>query len=136
MEDGQIIELFFQRSERAISETDARYGGYCYAIANNILCNRQDSEECVSDTYMTVWNSIPPEKPRCFSAYLGKITRNISLDCWRKKHAARRGCGQLVFAIEELDRTSGRLVAMQPGIAALRADAEAILGAAMAALGR
>lgn len=105
MDDSQIIDLYFRRSEQAIAETAAQYGALCHTIAYNILGSRQDSEECVSDTYMTVWNRIPPERPRCFSAYLGKITRNISLDCWRKKHAARRGGGQLVFAIEELDRT-------------------------------
>lgn len=105
MDDSQIIDLYFRRSEQAIAETAAQYGALCHAIAYNILSDRQDSEECVSDTYMTVWNRIPPEKPHCFSAYLSRITRNLSIDRWRKNHAARRGGGQLVLAIEELDRT-------------------------------
>lgn len=105
MNDSQIIQLYFRRSERAIAETAAQYGSYCHAIAYNILKSHQDSEECVSDTYLTVWNRIPPEKPQCFSAYLGKITRNLSIDRWRKSHAAKRGRGQLSLAVEEMDHT-------------------------------
>lgn len=110
MDDGQIIELFFQRSEQAIRETDARYGGYCYAIANNILCNKQDSEECVSDTYLKAWNHIPPTRPRRLAAYLGRITRRLAIDRWREGHTEKRGKGQLTVAIDELDRvlTSGQ----------------------------
>ncbi len=105
MNDSQIIELFFRRSERAISETDARYGHYCYSIANNILYNTQDSEECVSDTYLTAWNHIPPTRPRQLSAYLGRITRSLAIDTWRSRHAVKRGKGQMDVAIHELDRT-------------------------------
>lgn len=105
MNDSQIIELFFRRSERAISETDARYGAYCYSIANNILYNRQDSEECVSDTYLQAWNHIPPTRPRRLSAYLGRITRSLAIDVWRERHTVKRGRGQMDLAIQELDRT-------------------------------
>ncbi len=91
MEDQGIIDLFFERSEQAITETDKKYGGYCYAIAYNILSSREDSEESVSDTYLTAWNTIPPRKPNILSAFLGKITRHISIDRWRKQSAQKRG---------------------------------------------
>ena len=105
MNDSQIIDLYFRRSEQAIAETDARYGNYCYSIANNILYNSQDSEECVSDTYLQAWNRIPPTRPRILSVYLGRITRSLAIDAWRGKHAVKRGKGQLDVAIHELDRT-------------------------------
>ena len=102
MEDQEIIALFFRRSEQAIAETDRKYGGYCYSIAYNILSSREDSEESVSDTYLAAWNSIPPRKPNVFSAFLGKITRHISIDRWRRQSAQKRGGGQIVLALEEL----------------------------------
>lgn len=105
MTDNQIIDLYFRRSEQAISETAAQYGAYCHTIAYNIWGNQQDTEECVNDTYLTTWNQLPPQRPRCLSAYLGKITRNLSIDCWRKNHAVKRGGSQLALAIEEMDQT-------------------------------
>ena len=102
MEDQGIIDLFFERSEQAITETDKKYGGYCYAIAYNILSSREDSEESVSDTYLTAWNTIPPRKPNIFSAFLGKITRHISIDRWRKQSAQKRGGKEMIFALDEL----------------------------------
>lgn len=90
MEDPGILELFFARSEQAIVETDRKYGGYCYSIAYNILSSKEDSEECVSDTYLAAWNLIPPRKPNFLNAFLGKITRHISIDRWRKKNAQKR----------------------------------------------
>ena len=92
MEDQGIVELFFDRSEQAIVETDKKYGGYCYAIAYNILASREDSEESVSDTYFSAWNTIPPRKPTLLQAFLGKITRHISIDRWRKHSAQKREC--------------------------------------------
>ena len=80
MEDTKIIELFWERSENAISEADAKYGKYCYAIAYNILYSEPDSEECVNDTYLRAWNNIPPTRPSKFSAYLGRITRNLAIN--------------------------------------------------------
>lgn len=80
MEDSKIIELFWERSEEAILETDKKYGKYCYVIAYNILYSEPDSEECVNDTYLRVWETIPPQKPNAFSAYLAKITRNLALN--------------------------------------------------------
>ena len=79
MEDNQIINLYFDRSEQAIKETDTKYGGYCYSIAYNILTNQEDAEESVSDTYLSAWNSMPPRRPPALAAFLGKITHNISI---------------------------------------------------------
>lgn len=103
MEDQDIIALFFERSEKAIEETDKKYGGYCYSIAYNILSNREDSEESVNDTYLAAWNTIPPRKPSFLNAFLAKITRYISIDRWRKNSTKRRGGGQIILALEELD---------------------------------
>ena len=102
MEDNGIIELYFSRSEQAIAETDRKYGGFCYSIAYNVLFNREDSEESVSDTYLSAWNAIPPTRPRILSSFLGKITRNLSLDKWRRRTAAKRGGGEVPLALEEL----------------------------------
>ena len=90
MEDQQIISLYQQRNETAISETDAKYAPYCRTIAFHILQVSQDVEECISDTWLHAWNHIPPELPQCLRIWLGRITRNLSLDYWRKNHAKRR----------------------------------------------
>ena len=103
MEDIEIIDLYFDRSEQAIVETDSKYGSYCYSIAYNILSNREDSQECVSHTYMAAWKSIPPRRPRILSAFLGKLTRHISIDHWRKSSAKKRGGGEIILALEELE---------------------------------
>lgn len=109
MEDSAIISLYVSRSENAISETDRKYGAYCFTIANNILSSREDSEESVNDTYLAAWNSIPPQYPNALPAFLGKITRYISLDRWKKGRAAKRGGGELPLALEELgDCVSGK----------------------------
>lgn len=102
MEDPRIVALFFDRSEQAIVETDKKYGGYCYAIAYNILASPEDSEESVSDTYLTAWNTIPPRKPNALSAFLGKITRHISIDRWRRLSAQKRGGKEMILALDEL----------------------------------
>ena len=102
MDDAQIVDLYFARSEMAIKETDNKYGGYCYKIAYSILANREDSEESVSDTYLSAWNIIPPCKPEKLSTFLGKLTRNISIDRWRKSSAKKRGNGEVDIALEEL----------------------------------
>ena len=87
MEDNQIIELYFQRNADAIKETDSKYGSYCFAIADNILHNREDSEECVDDTYMRAWRAMPPERPNILSAFLSKITRNLSINRYLQNKA-------------------------------------------------
>ena len=101
MEDSKIIELFWERSENAISEADAKYGKYCYAIAYNILYSEPDSEECVNDTYLRAWNAIPPERPLHLRAFLGRITRNLALNRYAVLHAKKRGNGT-ELALEEL----------------------------------
>ena len=80
MEDKEIIDLYWARSQRAITETDKKYGSFCHSIAYNILANRQDSEECVNDTYRRTWETIPPEAPSVLATYLGMLTRCIALD--------------------------------------------------------
>lgn len=107
MEDSLIVELYFARDEGAIRETESKYGGYCYAIAYNVLANQQDAEESVSDTYLTAWNSIPPQRPSLLGAFLGKITRHIAIDHWRKNSAFKRTGGELPVALEELDEVAG-----------------------------
>ena len=102
MEDGRIIELYHSRSEQAIGETERKYGKYCYHIAYNILRNAPDSEECVNDTYMRAWQTMPPQKPNKLSVFLGKITRNLALDRYKFLRAEKRGGGQVELALEEL----------------------------------
>ena len=102
MEDKQIIELYNERSEAAISETAEKYGKYCYTIAYHILYNEQDSEECVNDTYLKTWETIPPQYPNKLSAFLGKITRNLALNRYRYYIREKRGYGQVALALEEL----------------------------------
>lgn len=93
MEDSQIIRLFFARDETAITETEKKYGKYCYKIAFNILLNDPDAEECVNDTYLKAWNAIPPQRPDRFGAWLGRVVRNIALDLWNKNHRKKRYAG-------------------------------------------
>ena len=103
MEDGKIVELYWQRDERAIEESDKKYGAYCRTVANNILQNDSDAQECVNDTYLCAWNAIPPEKPSVLSTFLGKLTRRISIDRFRRRGAGKRGGGTLAAALDELD---------------------------------
>lgn len=102
MEDNDIIDLFWVRSENAISAVAEKYGAYCHKIAHNILGNQQDAEECVNDTYLQVWKNIPPERPVRLVAYLGRITRNLSLSRVRYYKAQKRGCDQLSIVLSEL----------------------------------
>lgn len=102
MQDTQIIQLYFDRSEDAISRTAEKYEAYCHTIANNILQNSQDSEECVNDTWWKAWDAIPPSRPRHLAAFLGRITRNLSLDCYRRRTAQMRLGGEMAIALEEL----------------------------------
>ncbi len=103
MDDRQIVELFLQRSETAIAKTAEKYGAYCRCIANRILENDQDSEECVNDAFLRAWNAIPPQEPENLAAFLGKITRNLALDRYKYNRREKRGSGQVVLALEELD---------------------------------
>lgn len=109
MDDNAIMELYWARSEKAISETAARYGSYCYSIAYNILSNREDSEESVNDTYLAAWNTMPPRRPSLLGAFLGKLTRYISLDRWKQRSRLKRGGGEVPLCLDELeDCVSGR----------------------------
>ena len=104
MDDNSIIRLFYDRDESAVEETAKKYGSYCYAIANNILSNREDAEESVNDTYMDAWNSIPPHRPASLSLFLGKITRRVSIDRLRRNNAQKRGGGELALVLDELQQ--------------------------------
>lgn len=101
MTDRELIELFFARDERALVHMQRIYGSYCLTVANNILENYQDAEECVNDAYLRVWNSIPPQRPDNFSAFAAKIVRNLSLDRLKRSRAGKRS-GATV-ALEELE---------------------------------
>ena len=102
MEDQAILDLYFARDELAITETDRKYGSYCYSVANRILGSAEDSEETVSDTYYHTWNAIPPQRPTFLRLFLAKITRNLAFARWRKLSAAKRGGGETELVLEEL----------------------------------
>jgi len=103
VEDTQIVELYLSRNEEALTRSSEKYGGLCASIAQRILNSRQDSEECVNDTWLGAWNAIPPAKPFSLSAFLGRITRNLAVDRLRKKTAQKRGAGEYAAALSELD---------------------------------
>lgn len=102
MEDSKIVELYLEKNENAIRETDSKYGAYCFTIADNILHDREDSEECVNDTWLKTWNSIPPHKPTRLRMFLAKITRNLSFNRFNSRTAAKRGGGEIVLVLDEL----------------------------------
>jgi RNA polymerase sigma-70 factor (ECF subfamily) len=102
VDDKSIVELYFGRDQEAITQTDKKYGHYCYRIAYNILTNKEDAEESVSDTYVAAWRAIPPRRPSVLSTFLGKITRHIAIDRWRERNASKRGGGEVPLALEEL----------------------------------
>ena len=103
MKDNEIINLYWKRDEAAITATADTYGNYCYSIAHNILSNNEDAEECVNDTWLKAWKSVPPHRPNRLSTYLGKITRNLSLDRYKLLTAQKRGKGQVKLALSELE---------------------------------
>ncbi len=102
MQDQQIIDLYNQRNEQAIVQTEAKYGTYCMSIAQNILQNLQDSEECVNDTWLRTWNSIPPARPDSLKYYVGMITRHLSLNRFEHLHRAKRGGAEVILALDEI----------------------------------
>jgi len=103
MDDKQIVDLYWKRSESAIDETASKYGSYCHHIALNILHNEEYSKECVNDTYLRAWNSMPPNRPNLLSSFLGKITRNLAFDKYKKNLAKKRGSGQIDLVLSELE---------------------------------
>ncbi len=100
MEDAAIVELYWQRDSRAITETDGKYGPFCRRVARNILTLPEDAEECVNDAWHRAWNTMPPQRPDSLRAYLGRIVRNLSLDRWRRERAQKRGSGMELLLSE------------------------------------
>ena len=100
--DKDIIQLYFNRDQSALSATAKKYGKYCTSIAKNILGSNEDAEECVNDTYLSAWNSIPPTRPTILSAFLGKITRNLAFNKYKHNHVMKRGSGEIAVVLDEL----------------------------------
>ena len=103
MEDTEIIDLYFRRDEKAITETAAKYGRLLLKVANNILCSIPDSEECGNDTYLKTWNSIPPNEPESLRSFTAKIARNTAINILEKRTALKRGLGQMNAVLDELE---------------------------------
>lgn len=103
MEDAAIVDLYWQRSDQAISETDRKYGRYCHTIAYNICASNEDAEECVNDTWFSAWNLMPDKRPSILSTFLGYITRNFALNRYREKSAKKRGGGEMPLALAEME---------------------------------
>ncbi len=101
--DHEIVALYHARDERAIEQTAQKYGDYCFTIADNILKNKEDSEECVNDTWLQTWNTVPPQRPSSLKYYLAKITRNLSISRWRERNTEKRGGGELTLALSEME---------------------------------
>jgi len=113
MEDPAIVDLYWERSETAIEETRKKYGVYCYSIAYHILHCSLDAEECVSDTYLNVWNAIPPERPGKLQQYLGAVTRNLALNSYDYNNAQKRFCESTVVLDEYYECIAGETVSME-----------------------
>ena len=104
MEDSRIVGMYMERDESAIAESQRKYGRYCFAVAHNILNDREDAEECVNDTFLAAWNAIPPHNPQILSTFLGKITRRLSLKKLRARTAAKRGGSDgIAVSLDELE---------------------------------
>ena len=103
MEDSRIVELYESRDQQAIAQSDIKYGGYCYSVGYNILGVKEDTEECVNETWLRAWNSIPPSRPQSLCAYLGRIVRQNSIDIYRKKHSRKRFFCEYGQALCELE---------------------------------
>lgn len=102
MEDEEIIQLLWDRKEKGLESMSEKYGKYCFSVSHRIVNNEEDAKECVNDTWFSAWNTIPPQKPYNLGGYLAKLVRNISINCYNKKHAAKRGGGNMDLALEEL----------------------------------
>ena len=102
MDDAKIVQMYFDRNEQAIPATADKYGNYCTSIANNILGNHEDAEECVNDTYLKTWNAIPPHRPKMLSTFLGKIVRNLAFNRYKHNTADKRGGGEITAVLDEL----------------------------------
>ena len=107
MEDKAIVDLYWQRSDRAIPETECKYGGYCHTVAMRIVNNREDAEECVNDTWLGAWNSMPENRPSSLAPYLAKLTRWLSLTRVKAQNRIKRGGNEVTVSLEELDGELG-----------------------------
>ena len=102
MEDAEIVALYWARNEDAITQTKAKYGAYLNRVANNILADLEDSQECVSDTLLAAWRSMPDNRPKNLRTYLGKITRQLSIDLYRRRNRMKRYASEYAISLEEL----------------------------------
>ena len=128
MEDDNIIELYWQRDESAIRESEMKYGGYCSSIADNILHSAEDTEECVSDTWFRAWNTMPPDRPSRLALFFGRITRNLAIDRYRRGRSQKYGGGQTALCLEELAECIGESSPIEDRLA-LRELLNSFLGA-------
>lgn len=115
MEDRQIVQLYWDRDQQAIACCKEKYGIYCFSVANHILESREDSEECVNDTWFSAWNRIPPHRPSALRMFLAKITRGLAFNRFKARYAQKRGGGQLLLVLDEL----GECVAGMDDVAAV-----------------
>lgn len=102
MEDAQIVKLYWERNPEAIARSREKYGIYCFSLADRIVTSREDAEECVNDTWLHAWNSMPPHRPSALRIFLAKITRRVALNRWKAASAQKRGGGQLPLVLDEL----------------------------------
>ena len=105
MEDGKIVELFWQRDQQALDQTERKYGVYLTRVAMNVLGDPEDSRESVNDTYLAAWNAIPPNRPQYLRAFLSKLTRRIAIDLLRKNQSQKRGGGEYDLSLSELEQS-------------------------------
>ncbi len=103
MNDNEIVQLFWERNEAALTETDKKHGKRCLIIAENILNNREDAADCVNDSYFKVWNLIPPKRPNFFGAFLSSVVKHTAIDFLKAKTAGKRGGGEMTLVLDELE---------------------------------
>ena len=118
MDDKSIIALYNARDEKAIEETSQKYGNFCYTIAHNILSDKEDSEECLNDTWLGAWNSIPPTQPNSLKYYLAGIVRNLSLKMFRNKHRQKRNEDNVSSMLEEIEEITSSTVSIEDEVGA------------------
>ena len=107
MEDTKIVQMYWDRDEKAIEATAQKYGAYCHRVAYQIVDSDEDAEECVNDTYLQAWNSMPPNRPKILRTYLAKVTRNLAFNLYKHHHAEKRGSGEIPLVLDELSEVVG-----------------------------
>jgi RNA polymerase sigma-70 factor (ECF subfamily) len=118
MDDKEIIALYNDRNEKAIEETSTKYGKFCYTIAYNILSDKEDSEECLNDTWLGAWNTIPPTQPKSLKYYLAGIVRNLSLKLFRNKHREKRNEDNVSYVLDEIEEITRDTVTIEDEVGA------------------